>query len=194
MKTAVVIQGPTTHYSLMKKMWFSEKTDLIWSTWKGEEEKYTSEDKVLFSDIPSQSGTRNLNMQKISTLKGLEYALDLGYDFAIKTRSDLHPTNVDGFIHLIQNSNECINTLFFVKNNSYYTDYLYAGKIKDLIEIFSFDDIYPPFAEYPITQKMNCSGFEINLLGGHLTPECDLKWVKNNISLSNYKKNSNYSW
>lgn len=181
MKRAVIIQGPTTDYSTLKDKWGS---DIIWSTWKGEESHYSDNDIVIFNDIPNDKGRVNVNLQKISTINGLKKAKELGYTRAIKTRSDLHPTNFNKFISLFK---EGLNIPFF-HDKGYYIDYIYEGDIDLLIKCFSFNNIWPSYPEQTITEQINkvYTKENIHYYGNFLNSKNDLYWIKRKLFLSSY--------
>ena len=45
---SIIIQGPSDNIEELKKKWVGY--NLIWSTWKGNEEKYNDNDIVIFDD------------------------------------------------------------------------------------------------------------------------------------------------
>lgn len=188
MNRAVIIQGPTTNYTQLKESWGSH---IIWSTWKGNESHYSDQDNTIFNSFPDKAGTQNVNYQKISTLEGLKKAKQLGYTRAIKTRSDLYPTNYSKLASLFK---EGLNVTFFHNNrDGYYIDYIFEGDIDLLIQCFSFTNITPSYAEQTITEQINrvYSKKDIHYYGGLLNKDNDLFWIKNNIYLSSYTDSSN---
>jgi|11BtaG_2_1085332.scaffolds.fasta_scaffold48004_2 hypothetical protein len=183
MSRVVIIQGPTTNYSQLKNKWGD---NLIWSTWKGEESHYSDQDEVIFNIIPNQKGTQNVNLQKISTLSGLYKAKELGYTRAVKTRSDLYPTNYSKLTSLFKKG---LNITFFHNHRQgYYVDYIFEGNIDLLIKCFSFEDTTPFYAEQVITKNINkiYSKQNIYYYGNLLNKNNDLFWIKKNLYLSNY--------
>ncbi len=98
-KMAIVIQGP-----LLKEKKFTLETIKIYkknypddiiilSTWEGEDPAYLIEIKkegveLLLNKKPNTPGLSNRNLQIYSTLQGLKRAKELGYEYAIKTRTD----------------------------------------------------------------------------------------------------------
>ena len=67
---AIVIQGESKYVELLKSAFKGYNT--IFSTWEGEESKYSSDDKVIYNSLPRGKfgeyifGPCNLNLQKIS--------------------------------------------------------------------------------------------------------------------------------
>lgn len=95
---AIVIQGPflsgfTCQSAIFYKRCYP-RAHVIISTWNSDAEKidikYLEIHGIhcVFSKPPEFRGISNINMQIISTTKGLEKAKELGAKFCIKTRSD----------------------------------------------------------------------------------------------------------
>lgn len=189
MERAVIIQGPTTNYVELKDKWGAH---IIWSTWEGNEPHYSDQDNVIFNPIPSKRGTQNVNLQKISTLSGLEKAKQLGYTRAVKTRSDLYPTDYNKLVSLFK---EGLNVTFFHNHrDGYYVDYIFEGDIDLLIQCFSFNNINPLYAEQIITKQIDkvYPKKNIHYYGKSLTRDNDLFWIKNNVYLSTYSNDPKF--
>jgi len=189
MSRAVVIQGPTTNYDELKEKW---GPNIVWSTWKGSESYYLDQDNVIYSKPPIENGTCNVNLQKISTLNGLKKAKQLGYTRAVKTRSDLYPTDYYKLVSLFK---EGLNVTFFHNHKEgYYVDYIFEGDIDLLIQCFSFNDINPSYAEQTITKQINkiYPKKDICYYGKFLNKSNDLFWIKNNIYLSTYSNDPKF--
>lgn len=97
-KTAIVMQGPIRTEDdftletirLYRKLY--PECDLFLSTWKGEEEKLKEirEEKIsiILSDLPEHSGIMNCAYQTVSSLAGIQKAVEAGAEKIIKTRTD----------------------------------------------------------------------------------------------------------
>jgi hypothetical protein len=147
-KIAIVIQGPSDYVHEVKNAWKDFKDDIIFSTWEGSEKEYTTDDIVIFNEMPSVIGYWNFNLQKISTYNGLLKAKSYGYTHAIKVRSDYLPTNAKEFIKIL--NPDKINVLLwdyttylwssFPSLNGYFTDHLVFGPIDEMIELWDIKD------------------------------------------------------
>lgn len=175
MSRCIIVQGPTYDNSInqIRECW--RGYDVIYSTWKGYEHHYTSDDKVVFSDLPHNAGVKNLNYQKESTLSGLRLAKELGYDRALKWRSDMWCNNPSSFLELMSGD---INTLCWVDSNGgYLTDFFMEGDISTLIEIW---DLNPSgaFPERVITDRIISLGLldKVHLIVEGVTPDNDVYW------------------
>ena len=152
----IIVQGPSDSVSEIKRSTEGYKT--IFSTWVGDESKYSKDDDVIFNEKPKEVGIGNLYYQQTSTMNGLLKAQNLGFKNVFKTRSDFIPTNINelikGFTHKLN--------LFFWHNytGGYICDYFMAGEIELMIKLWKkkSDEGYN-FAERMITENF----FEMGL-------------------------------
>jgi len=128
-KVFLVIQGHTSKCDQMLEK-ISGLENVIWST----EKTMPQEDlkkieaagvKLALGDPPSFNGYGNVNIQVLSTIRGLELAKSLGATHAIKIRSDLMFSDPERFIKYypfdnkihqfayIEHTDLCINTVKF---------------------------------------------------------------------------------
>lgn len=194
----IIVQGATTDLRIMKQALKDYK--VIYSTWVGEEAKYDSKDVVVFTEKPQYVGPANMNLQKVSTLAGLEKAKELGYKRALKLRSDLIPTNIDLFSKLLDNQD--LNFLCWHYHEvypncpGYLVDYLMSGKIEDLITLWSIENMdWCSVPEIHITHQYISklmSNVNITYFLNELNSDNDLYWIKRGIMLSSYQANHIY--
>ena len=175
MKRCIIVQGPAYSNSIaqIRECW--KAYDVIYSTWEGGEHLYSNDEKVIYSKLPHDSGTKNINYQKVSTLAGLELAKELGYDRALKWRSDMWTNNADG---LLDSFTDGYNTLSWVDSNGgYLTDFFMEDSVDNLMKVW---DIHPhgSFPERIITDRIYELGWidRVNLVISNLTPELDVYW------------------
>jgi hypothetical protein len=192
MKRAIIVQGPSSNVLKLKEAWGDY--DIIWSTWKNEEQHYESEDIVIYNEIPKETGIGNIRLQQITTLNGVLKAKELGYDRVFKWRSDMVPTNPSALIALLEDS---VNFLFFHNTlpykMGYYVDYIVESDVDTMISIWDFNELYSTHAEEIITSNIYKKNINnINLFGGCLDDDNDIIWLNRNINLKNYKKHNEY--
>lgn len=155
---------------------------------------------MIFNQIPPYPGPANLNLQKISTMAGLQKAKQLGFRRVLKLRSDIIPTNMGEFIKLLDNN--FLNFLCWHAHEvypncpGYLVDYLMSGPIDYLVELWDILDMnWCSVPEVYITQqyilklldKVNIQYFLPNL-----NKDNDLFWAKQGIFLSSYQSNNIY--
>jgi hypothetical protein len=176
MKRCIIVQGPTYDNSInqIKECW--KGFDVIWSTWKGYEAHYTENEKVIFSHLPHNNGVNNLNYQKESTLAGLKLAKELGYERALKWRSDMWTNNAKGLIELFIEGH--YNTLCWVESEGgYFADFYMEDTVDNLLQLW---DIEPngSFPERVLTDRIKSLEWmdRINLIVSELTPDVDVYW------------------
>jgi len=94
---AIVLQGPVSKFTQMACNYYLhnyEDLTVILSTWKQEDISKFSEllsnkrFHLIESEKPNFEGISNINLQIISSLKGLERAKDLKFEYVIKSRTD----------------------------------------------------------------------------------------------------------
>lgn len=192
-KIAIVIQGASTNVDMQKLTWCGFKDDVIFSTWIGSESYYNADDVVIYSETPKDSGPMNINYQIKSTLNGLYKAKELGYDYVLKLRSDIVPTNPIRFLE----------TLVYDKFNflcwhahevypgcpGYLIDYLMSGKIDDMIKLWDIDNIFCTVPEIILTKKYTdlFSMDDVIYFLDKIDHENNLFWIKRNLYLDTYK-------
>src|SRR6478609_4101799 len=139
----VISQGPLTVPDLIDKAW---PVPVIHSTWKGQ----NYYEGAIYSEIPEFRGPQNVCLQQKSTLIGLEEAKRQGFKRALKFRSDMIPNNAS---FLLNSFKDGLNFLFWHDHaGGYLVDYCMAGRIEDLIDIWSFED-YNDFPERLLTNQ-----------------------------------------
>jgi len=202
---AIVIQGESKYVELLKSAFKGYNT--IFSTWEGEESKYSSDDKVIYNSLPRGEfgeyifGPCNLNLQKISTINGLLLAKQLGFKKALKIRSDLIPNNASEFLNLLNNDH--LNFLcwhgheVYPNCSGYLVDFLMSGNIDDLLNIWDIEDMsWCVVPEIFLTSNVINKYKDINNINyilNNITEINDLFWIKNNKNLSSFNKQWIYS-
>jgi len=188
----IVIQGPTSHLQQQKQVW--KDFSILFSTWKGCESFYNDDDNVIFNNFPLEPGPANFWLQQHSTMNGLLKAKDLGYQYCLKLRSDLIPTNPHKFLSCLDK--EKLNFLcwhnheVYPKCSGYFVDYLMAGPLDILINLWDIKKIFCSVPEIMLTANFikKCNNTDINYFLHNLNLDNDLFWIKNNLYLSTYKK------
>lgn len=192
--TCIIVQGPTlenvkTYYNNN----VSSICDVLFSTWEGEEYKYTYEN-VIFNKVPLNCGVGNLYNQQASTLNGLLKAKCSGFKKVIKIRSSMIITNPCEFIDLFVKK---LN--FFLWHNhlhGYITDYLMGGDIDYMINLWSNIDKTKEweYAEQAITNSFFKNVFHLlekqdfYFFGNLINQENDVICFKNKLNLSDKSK------
>ena len=153
-KGCVVVQGQTypAYVDMVRDSW--EGYQIIFSTWDNTDKTlYRESDIVIYNPIPSNAGTKNLNLQKISTINGFLKAKDLGWDRALKVRSDFVTTTADGLFGLFDKTKLNLHGYW----DGYINDFYMEGEIDDIIILFEVgvDGNYP---EWHLTKKLYDSG------------------------------------
>jgi len=176
---AVIIQGPIGKYcdflietiKIYKQIFPSSL--IIISTWNTESETVLKlldkmEVVVLLSELPFDYGYGNINLQLISTYKGIKYANENGFKYCIKTRPDcrMYRTNIAAYLTglldvfpLSDKTGPCGRIIATSVNTCKYkiygiTDILLFGYTKDMMLYFDLEDyeeglLKHGFGKYP---------------------------------------------
>jgi hypothetical protein len=175
MKRCIIVQGPTYDNSInqIKDCW--NGWDVVYSTWKGYEGWYSDGDIAIFSDLPITNGTYNMNYQKVSTLAGLDWAKENGYDRALKMRSDMWTNNPKELFNLFTDG---YNTHFWHEHRGgYLSDYWMEDSVDNLQILW---DVIPEGAhpERVLTDRINELGWmsNVNLIVDKLNENVDIFW------------------
>jgi hypothetical protein len=187
-KGCVVVQGPTYPQWIqkVKESWVGYQ--IIFSTWDNVDKKlYDESDIVIYNPIPSQPGTKNLNLQKISTINGFLKAKELGWSRALKVRGDFTTTSADGFFSLFDRTKLNLHGYW----NGYINDFYMEGEIDDIITLFEVD-VNGNFPEWKLTKKLYES--ELNkksvcIVNKLEWGQADIKWEPKDSWFSVHKGN-----
>jgi hypothetical protein len=104
---AIVMQGPVMNdydftfetIKIYKKHF--QNTSIILSTWEGEKIPSDCEaDEIILSKKPDYTGYWNINLQIESSKNGMKLAKDLGFEYAVKTRTDqrMYAVNIKKYL------------------------------------------------------------------------------------------------
>ena len=182
-KGCVVVQGQTYPDWLKEVREGWEGYQIIFSTWENADRSlYNESDIVIYNPIPTDCGTRNLNLQKVSTINGFLKAKELGWSRALKARSDFSTKVADGFFALFDMDKLNLHAYW----DGYVTDFFMEGEIDDIITLF---DVPPagPFPEWNITKQLYESKLNtkaVCILNKLKPNEADIVWLKTQCGLS----------
>jgi len=189
-KLAIIIQGPANNIEELKLSW--KDYTIIWSTWVGNEDKFSYDDIVIFSEKPKEFGIQNIALQKKSTLEGVNKAKELGFERVLKWRSDLLPNNSNELVKLFKENH--LNFLAWHNEGKYFVDYFMEGPIDEVILAWDIPTIYGHFSERITTDNIfNKNKIEFNFILDKLSDNNEIFWVKYNLFLSKYKKDIVYT-
>jgi len=178
----IIIQGPSRYVTQLKENYGD--LPIIWSTWVGEEGNYNpNTDKVVLSHQPQNRGVHNLNMQRISTVNGLDFAKKLGYEYAIKMRSDQFPTNPIEFVKLFDKDKVTFLSAHKGGGNPYLIDYYMGGSIDDLLELWDLKVDGWPFPERAITDSaIKKFKDKLSFTQSTMSLENDVYWISRKMT------------
>lgn len=178
----MVIQGPSRYVNELKSHYGD--LPIVWSCWVGEESHYDlKNDKVAFSHPPQNRGVHNLNMQKTSTLSGLDYAKKLGFEYAVKMRSDQYPTNPSEFVKLFDKDKLTFLSAHKGSGSPYLIDYYMGGSIDDLMELWNLEVNGWFFPEEAVTESaVRKFKDKIDYTHNKMSLENDVYWISRKMT------------
>jgi len=176
-KGCVVVQGQTypQYVDSVRRGW--DGYQIIFSTWDTTDRTYYNEDDiVIYNPIPADVGTKNLNLQKISTINGFLKARELGWDRALKARSDFSTTTADGLFELFDKNKLNLHGYW----DGYINDFYMEGMIDDILTLF---DVAPggPYPEWNLTKQLYDSKLNEKsycIVNGLEFNKADIKWER----------------
>ena len=194
-KTLILVQGKADYIPINTLAW--RGYDVLFSTWDGEQSKFTGHESVIYNTQSSVAGPANLNYQQVSTYNGLLYALDNGYTHVLKIRSDVYPTNANSFMNTLDYST--LNFLCWHEHEvypscpGYLVDYLMFGETNEMLKLWDIKDNFCNVPEVILTWNYitNCTT-NVSYFLDSLSVDNDLIWIKNNLRLSSYQKSDRY--
>jgi len=191
-KGCIVVQGsPNINYLSRIKETFSGY-QLVHSCWEGDDVgMFDNDDIVVVSEKPDDFGNGNFYLQKKSTIEGMKRAKELGWNRALKWRSDMWCRNGDKLFEKFDEYS--LNLYYWVeKPNGYIMDFFMEGQCDDIITLFDTELSkegynYPEFA---ITNTFFKNGLDkkAKFIGKLINRECDIYWPKHKLWFSEHKK------
>ena len=157
----IVVQGVSKkeYIEEIKRGWVGFQ--IIFSTWDDTDTSlYSPDDIVIYNPYPADRGVANLGYQKVSTRNGFLKARELGWERALKWRSDQWPKNGKEFYKLF--NGEGLNLYAWMAHNGgYMNDYFMEGPIQSVIDLFDVPSECS-FPEKNLTQSLFEKGLNSN--------------------------------
>jgi hypothetical protein len=102
----IVIQGPLTFYKEIVEC-YKHIPNIVISTWDDENIEHINYIKnnnipIVLSTKPTIPGYLNINMQTISTMRGIHYLEQIKVTEILKIRTDIITTNIDKLLSLLK--------------------------------------------------------------------------------------------
>ena len=191
-KACVVVQGKVNLNYLKKIKETFSGYQLIYSCWEDDNlSLFDTDDIVVVNEKPADPGVSNFYLQRKSTIEGMKKAVELGWNRALKWRSDMWCKDGDKLFQKFDG--DSLNLYFWVENLSgYITDFFMEGECGDIITLFDTDipQYKYNYPEFGITLQFFRNGFEkkCRFMGKTLDKECDIYWPKNKVWFSEHQK------
>ena len=192
MSRCIVVQGQTNAEYVKQIKESFKGYHIIFSTWEGtDRDIYDEWDVVLFNPIPADKGVANLNLQRVSSLKGFLKGKEMGFKRVLKWRSDFICASGEELFKLFP---EDKLSFYAWHRDNYVTDFFMEGDIDEMINLFSFDGMNARFPEQAFTNRM----FELGLASkAHfvckdINESNNIKWLKHDYWFSQNTLDNNY--
>ena len=184
MSRCIVVQGQTNPQYVKQIKESFKGYHIIFSTWEGtDRDIYDEWDVVLFNPIPADKGVANLNLQRVSSLKGFLKGKEMGFKRVLKWRSDFICASGEELFKLFP---EDKLSFYAWHRDNYVTDFFMEGDIDEMINLFSFDGMNARFPEQAFTNRMFELGLDskAHFVCKDIFEPNDIKWLKPNYWLS----------
>ena len=184
MSRCIVVQGQTNAEYVKQIKESFKGNHIIFSTWEGTDtDIYDEWDVVLFNPIPADKGVANLNLQRVSSLKGFLKGKEMGFKRVLKWRSDFICADGEELFKLFP---EDKLSFYAWHRDNYVTDFFMEGDIDEMINLFSFDGMNARFPEQAFTNRMFELGLDskAHFVCKDIFEPNDIKWLKPNYWLS----------
>ena len=221
----IVIQGPTNHYLKIIEC-YKHIPNIVWSTWDDEPSEnlqYISNYiPLIINKKPELNGYLNVNLQVLSTFKGIEYLYDKGITEVFKIRGDITISHIDKMMEVLKGKQLSFlqmckpgarKDIYYYINqlhtsHDYPADIIIYGKSDLMLNGFNF--YVPEFSPIPpesliaynlfkylgIEFKLEYS-YLINNKVSFFLQDCldnniDILWLKNNTSIIENTRDKKY--
>ena len=184
MSRCIVVQGQTNPQYVKQIKECFKGYHIIFSTWEGtDRDIYDEWDVVLYNPIPADKGVANLNLQRVSSLKGFLKGKEMGFKRVLKWRSDFICASGEELFKLFP---EDKLSFYAWHRDNYVTDFFMEGDIDEMINLFSFDGMNARFPEQAFTNRMFELGLDskAHFVCKDIFEPNDIKWLKRNYWFS----------
>jgi hypothetical protein len=221
----VVLQGPTTYCQQIIPL-YSGISNVVWSMWDDEPQDNIEFIKkhipVVLNKKPLFPGYLNVNMQTVSTLSGIKYLQERGVTEMLKTRGDIHISNVSKLLSLLKGREAAFMVIckegtrpdlyyelvYRHYSHDYPDNFCTYGTTENMYNAFNFyvESLSPIPAESLITYYLLLGkGIDFNLnydylinngisffMNDLLENDIEILWLKKNESLVTWHSDKRY--
>jgi hypothetical protein len=192
MSRCIVVQGQTNPQYVKQIKECFKGNHIIFSTWEGTDtDIYDEWDVVLYNPIPADKGIKNLNLQRVSSLKGFLKGKGMGFKRVLKWRSDFICKDSEELLKLFP---EDKMSFYAWHRDNYVTDFFMEGDIDEMINLFSFDGMNARFPEQAFTNSLMGLGLasKTHFVCKDINESNDIKWLKHDYWFSENTLDNNY--
>lgn len=196
MNVAIVIQGPNTHPNKIIDC-YKTKNNIVFSTLLNEDISIFKNQSftIIQNEIPRTPGRANFNYQVTNTLNGIKKAKSLGYDYALKIRSDITIKEIDKLLNILIKSKDLIYfSAYHNWDGGYLCEHMNFGHVDNLIKLW----------DIPVSDSEDAPEIQLTKNFNKCFKNIDVKyifpllyeynilayWEKRNFYLNEYEKDN----
>jgi hypothetical protein len=166
---------------------------IIYSTWP--DVSLETRHPIIRCTPPNVVGAGSLGYQVTSTVAGVRFAKFLGYEYVLRWRFDLVPSNTTKLLQSFKVDQ--FNVPFLCNYGDYYVDYCMMGTVDDMLAVWDITDeqiVKAPFPERILTDRIRTLNKRTHFFGESLSLYNDILWDRphRSIRLSSYKTHPHF--
>jgi hypothetical protein len=199
MNTVILIQGPNTHPSEIKKCY--RGMNVIFSTLENSETESLSDSGfvIIKNKVPKDAGRANFNYQVTNTYNGILKAKELGYDYVFKIRSDITIKKISKLLSILGHpKNKIYFPAYHLWDGGYLCEHMLFGETHLMEKLWNIplsNSDLPP--ETQLTQHFFYTLPDVKI--DYLFPllykyNIMAKWEKRNFYLNDYKTDNLFNY
>ena len=199
--TAIILQGPVEYAQEIVNCYSHIKHKVIVSTnLIDKDQKEILEDNGFFvkkAPTPTNEGRYNFNNQVATTYNGMVAAKEMGFEYALKLRSDIMIDSVVGFIDKLDRSSVYFPAIHNYAGNTYFCDWILFGTVDFMLNLWNIPEstsVEGP--EIQLTKRfysLNKSDKNVKFIFPMMHEnEFDFICLKNKSTVSNFQNDNNF--
>jgi len=201
--TAIVLQGPVEYAQEIVDCYSHVKKNVIISTnLIDKDQKEILEDNGFFvkkAPTPTHAGKYNFNNQVATTYNGMATAKEMGFEYALKLRSDIMVYDVVNFIDKLDRSSVYFSARHNHGGRSYFCEHMLFGSTDFMEKLWNIPEstsVEPPEIQltrhfYSITESYENVKFLFSVIYEN---KFDAVWLKYKTDFASFQNNKKFTY